>query len=230
MACKDVAEVLSVAELCRRCQDENARYRRGLPAGDRYCLEVIRRAVVERDETCWRELHQIYHPQVVAWCRRGGAGGSPEAEELASIAWQKFWRNFTAEKLGAAAGSSAVLRYLKMCARSAAIDALRAASAPLHLDELSGAPVDQTDAPAEAQVNAESRARFWQIVNAVLRNERERVLLSLMYDVGLKASEIQARRPDLFPEIGQVYRLTRNILDRLSRSVELRRWREEEHV
>ncbi len=50
------------------------------------------------------------------------------------------------------------------------------------------------------------------------------MLIYLKYELGLKSAEIQARRPDLFPSVGDVYRLERNILDRLRRSEALERW------
>jgi len=117
-----------------------------------------------------------------------------------------------------------VLRYLKMCARSAAIDAARTRAPALSLDE---SPVEEADrAPvlAEAHAERDAHARFWSIVNATLRDERERILAHLMYERGLKSAEVQAKRPDLFPTAAEVYRVTRNVLDRLKRNRDLLAW------
>jgi hypothetical protein len=45
--------------------------------------------------------------------------------------------------------------------------------------------------------------------------------------LGLTSAEVQRRRPDLFPAVGEVYRVTRNLLDRLRRSPEMARWMRE---
>jgi DNA-directed RNA polymerase specialized sigma24 family protein len=81
-------------------------------------FELFRRAVAERDELAWQALHGIFNEQVVSWCRVV-AGRRGDVDELAGATWEKFWRNFTPAKLAAASGGTGVLRYLKMCARSA---------------------------------------------------------------------------------------------------------------
>jgi len=50
------------------------------------------------------------------------------------------------------------------------------------------------------------------------------VLMHLSLEIGLKPREIQAQRPDLFPDIKEVYTMTRNVFDRLRRSPEFHRW------
>jgi hypothetical protein len=79
-------------------------------------------------------------------------------------------------------------------------------------------------APAELHADADNRARFWAIVNDSLHDESERVLAHLVYECNLKSAEVQARRPDLFPTVGDVYRITRNVLDRLKRNRALLAW------
>jgi hypothetical protein len=145
-------------------------------------------------------------------------------DDLVSVAWQRFWFNFTPAKLEAANGAPGVLRYLKMCARSGAIDAARCRLQTVSLDDSPIERGDRDPSPAEAHADADRRARFWAIVNAVLRDDSERVVAHLVYERGLKSAEVQARHPDLFPAIGDVYRSTRNILDRLKRNRDLLAW------
>jgi len=227
MACDEAVLARSVDELCRRCREETGRYRRGEPYDDRFCFDMIRRAIVERDESCWSQLHAIYGEQVHAWCRGKAPGPNTEIEELAAVAWEKFLISYRPEKLAAAAGSAAVLRYLKMCAQSVTIDAARARSGTVSLDDAADPP-DPAPAPADVLAERSFHSELWQLVSGMLRNERERVLMHLMYDIGLKSAEIQGQRPDLFSDVGDIYRLTRNIQDRLARSPELRAWRDEQ--
>lgn len=236
----EATEAMSPADLCRRCREETARYRRRESHDDQFCFQVIWRAVTRRDQDCWEGLVGVYGEQVAAWCRR--AGGDPaEVEELAALAWAKFWQHYTAEKLASANGTAAVLRYLQVCAQSAVLDAARARGrrAPVERQRSSSeraAPdaemlvnryPDPAPTPEEVVTAQAASAEVWQAVDALLRTERERVLVYLTYELGLRSAEIQARRPDLFPSVKEVYSATRALHERLGRSSALRRWLEE---
>lgn len=217
-------------QLCLRFREEVLRYRSRLESEGRYAREVIRRAVVERDEPSWQELLSVYHYQVLAWCRRADLRGAYEPEELVAVAWEKFWRNFSVRKFEAAAGAAAVLRYLKLCAYSAVADQARAERATLPLDDVPPEVCGYT-APHEAPaIDAAGRAALWRIVADVLKGECERVVVELMFLRGLRSATVQARRPDLFASVDEVYAVTRNLLDRLRRNPELRDWLEREEI
>lgn len=219
--------LLSADALSLRCREQVARYRHGEGCDDSFTLELFRRAVVERNETAWQALHNIFNEQVLAWCRLA-TGRTYDADELVAVTWEKFWLNFTPGKLAAACGGPGVLRYLKMCARSAAIDAVRMRGSAFSLDESPIEEPDRSPAPSEANADHDARARFWAIVNGTLRDDCERVLAHLVYECGLKPAEVQARRPDLFPSVADVYRITRNLLDRLKRNRAMRAWAADE--
>lgn len=231
-------EAMPAADLCRRCREETARYRRREPHDDQFCFQVIQRAVARRDEGCWEALVAVYGEQVAAWCRR--AGGDPtEVEELTALAWAKFWQHYTAEKLAAANGTAGVLRYLQICAQSVVLDTLRARSrrppqaepptgrrddAARESESLVSRHADPAPTPEETVTARAADAQIWQIVDGLLRSERERVLVYLLYESGLRSAEIQARRPDLFLSVKAVYTATRALHDRLGRSAALREW------
>jgi hypothetical protein len=77
---------------------------------------------------------------------------------------------------------------------------------------------------------AEGRARLRELVLRHARDERDRAIIALSYELGLRSAAVQAARPDLFPTVADVYRATRNLLDRLGRSHELRAWFERERA
>ncbi len=219
----DALRTLSATDLCRRCRAETERYRRREPHDDAFCFEVLRRAITEQDQACWRELVAIYQEQMAAWCRKAGAGPNADTDELTTLAWAKFWKSYTKDKLADAGGMRAVLLYLKTCVRSVVIDEVRTRAATVPLEEGPHEPASHLPSPAEQQAQEAANAELWAIVEQSLRNDRERTLLSLMFELGLKPSEIQARRPDLFPAATDVYRLWRNVGDRLRRNADLRR-------
>ncbi|MER3420050.1 MAG: hypothetical protein C4290_05795 [Chloroflexota bacterium] len=216
-------QTISVTLLCRRAQEEAGRYYAGELCDERFALEIVRRAVVERDELCWEALHTMYSPVVQTWCRAMYRQADLDVEELAALAWEKFWRSFTAAKLAACRGAGSVLAYLKACVHSATVDARRRRPAPLPLDAVNARP-DLAPSPEEAVAEAEERERLRELVLRHARDERDRAIIVLSYELGLRSAAVQAARPDLFPTVADVYRTTRNLLDRLSRSRELHAW------
>lgn len=222
-------DAMPVRHLCRRAQEEADRYRTGVAGDERFAMEVVRRAIVERDEVCWEALHAMYSPVVQGWCRAMYRCADLAAEELAALAWEKFWRSFTAEKLAACRGVSSVLAYLKACVHSVVVDARRRRPAPLPLEAVDAWP-DLVPSPEEVVAEAEGRARLRELVLRHARDERDRAIIALSYELGLRSAAVQAARPDLFPTVADVYRATRNLLDRLGRSHELRAWFERERA
>jgi RNA polymerase sigma factor (sigma-70 family) len=215
------------ADLLSRCQRDLVRYQRGEPHDDCFGLELVRRAVVEQGDQAWEALRQLYQDRVVVWCRRAGADVS-ELDEFVQATWVRFWLHYTPAKLQTATGLCEVLAYLKLCARSTVLDVLRRQRAVTDLgdafDLVDPAPNVEDECLADEQ-----RARFWQLIDAHLLDQRERVLVQLTYAVGMRPAEVQAHRPDLFPTIQDVYRITRNVLDRLRRSDRLRAWFAQQH-
>jgi hypothetical protein len=216
--------VLGVYEVCARFRDETAQYLRGESESDQYNQEVIRRAVVERDEVCWEQLYGVYHDQVLYWCRQAGARWIDDPEEMVALTWEKFWRCYTPEKFAASPGAGGALRYLKMCARSVVVDAARRRAALQRLGTEGHQHAAAVLAPDEELAGIDARDRFWAIVESCLRDDRERALMRLMFELGLRSADVQACRPELFPTVADVYRTTRNILDRLRRNRDLAVW------
>src|SRR5262249_52243823 len=130
------------------------------------------------------------------------------------------------EKLAAGGNLGAALGYLKSCARSAVLDQGRR-HARRQAHEKQVATVDDVsgdEALAEPDLaNLDSEA-FWAIIAQHLHDERERLLLYLTYELGLRPAEIYQLHPDQFPDVREVYKMTRNILDRLRRSRALADW------
>ncbi|MHB8573974.1 MAG: sigma-70 RNA polymerase sigma factor region 4 domain-containing protein [Dehalococcoidia bacterium] len=226
---------LPAQEVCRRCREETARYRRGEVHDDRYCFDTFRRAIVDRADICWEALLDIFAERVEAWCRIARKDPHCDVEELVAVTWQRFLHAFTPERLAKADGTKSVLKYLKLCAWSVVADAGRAETWELSLDreigDADGTPItlgqrlaDPGPLPYETVADADAAAELWRLINGCLKNEAERELMRLTLELGLKSREIQAQRPDLFRTTDDVYKMTRNVSDRLRRSPELRIW------
>jgi DNA-directed RNA polymerase specialized sigma24 family protein len=213
-------------ELARRARDEMAHYRRNEPHDDRYAFELFHRTLVEGERVGWQVIVELYEDQLQAWCSWASGRDGQRAEDLAARTWERFWRSYTPAKLAHAGGLAGILRYLKLCAGSVAIDAARERHTLESLEYLSVDPGDSAPSPADMAIRGAAREAFWQIIEGQLTDERERVVVSLRYTWGYRPAEIQTQRPDLFPTVQEVYRVTRNVLDRFRRCDELRRWQE----
>ncbi len=66
---------------------------------------------------------------------------------------------------------------------------------------------------------------LWEVIESLLQNERERRLAYLLYHCGLKPRDIVRYRPEEFSDVQEIYRLTRNIMERLLRNCDQIRWR-----
>jgi DNA-directed RNA polymerase specialized sigma24 family protein len=223
-------------ELCSLCRAQVQRFRRGEDYDDAFCMEIFRRAIVGRDNDCWRELQSIYKDQVVSWCRRGGSGVNLSLEDLAALTWERFWLSFGPEKFALANGTPAIQRYLKACTFSTVIDTTREQRGTLSLNNapysdsgeegltLADSLVDASPTPEESLLDNSRRNAFRELVQNHTTSDKEKTLLYLKYQLGLSSAEVQKRRPDLFPAVNEVYRVTRNLLDRLRRSPEMAQW------
>src|SRR6266568_3082967 len=87
-------------------------------------------------------------------------------------------------------------------------------------------PLPELDFATEAAVeDQDDGSELWKIIRDMLPNERERRLAFLLFHCNLKPREIVRLRPQEFPDVTEVHRMKRNIVDRLARSADLVRWR-----
>ena len=220
---------MSPIQLAARCHNT-----RSDGSHEPFCFELFRRAIVNRCALCWHYLHNQYYSLVCHWVCQRTSSDADTVADLVQNAFIAFWRFYTADKLDCARGLADVLKYLKSCAVSAAIGAYRQAERePLTVgwneQVVEGhAALQSTEASALQRMAARS---LWAIIESSCRDQRERLLAHLTFVTGLRPRHIAERHPDLFPEVGDVYRLKRNLLDRLRRNPDLRamlenRWNE----
>jgi hypothetical protein len=189
------------------------------------CYELFRRAIVAGEEQAWNLIYQCYLPQVCKWVQRtaGFAASGEEADFFANRALQKFWTAFSAEKFTASPDLAAILQYLKLCAHSVVIDAMRAPKT-LGLDY---AGLTKPSFEGEWLV-MEERQRFWALLLRIIEDEREQLLLHHRYVLGRRPQQIAADLPTHFADVDEVYRLLQSILGRLRRDKRIRTFGENE--
>jgi RNA polymerase sigma factor (sigma-70 family) len=206
---------LAASQLAARCQNKR-------PDGSHepFCLELFRRAILEGCSLCWHYVYRQYYALVRYWVFRRSPPDPDEIDDLTQEAFTAFWRSYTSDKLARAQGLRDVLSYLKSCAGSAVAQAHRKTERAILEAEWDEWVVDSDASAHSAEAAAMQRMsaqELWEAVEACCNGEREHLLVHLMFREGLKPRHIAERFPDLFPTVSDVYRVERNLLERLRR-------------
>lgn len=213
---------LSVDDLARYCTEETNKFLRQSVSNDRYCLELFRRAIVKRDEDAWGCIYQQYAPLVLTWVNQHQSAASLLGQDggaLVNASFAKFAQALTPTKMGNFASLAAILKYLKMCVHSVIADELRTRQARQYEERLDAIEQEpSTEDPAEDVVSGLSARSLWQVIQEELNREDERLLIYLAYVHGMKPGEICAQHRQFFPSVEDVYRIKRNVLERLRRN------------
>jgi DNA-directed RNA polymerase specialized sigma24 family protein len=211
-------EGFTVEDLSRRCEEESARYLRHETYTDRFCFELFRRAIVERNDVAWAAVYDRYSEMVRRWL-----DSLPDAADVGIAgAFERFWRAITPAKFERFESLSAILQYLKMCVHTAELDRRRAQRKTAREQPFTeGYDLLAHDNPEETATHAVDARVFWAHVQRLLDDRKELRVVYLSYVIGLTPRAICERHGDAFPDIQEVYRLKRTALDRLKRAPEL---------
>lgn len=214
-----------LAELVVACRVETERFLRREPSRDAFCFEIIRRAVCDRDQRAWAAVFAQYRGMVIAWVRRHPASVSTNEDDefWVNRTFDRFWTAIGPERFGAFPNMASLLRYLKMCTHSVLLDEARARSvAPS--EALPAQAAEDIVAPdvADVAVGQLAVSALWAAIGAQMQDEAERRVAYLCFVLDLKPREVHERHPELFPTVADVYRIKRNLLDRLRRNPEIR--------
>jgi DNA-directed RNA polymerase specialized sigma24 family protein len=222
---QDVAG-MSVAALARACQQETSRFLAGQPSCPWYGYELFRRAVCLGDDAAWHALVRQYRGTVRVWAKRSSAlaAAGGEADDWVDLAFARFWGAVRPERFPQFPDLASLLRYLQLCLHSLLADAARARATAARPLDAGGAAGPELPDVGSAVVAALAARELWEIVMGEVEDETERLLVRLSFVENLKPRQVQARYPDRFPCVGDVYRIKRNLLDRLRRCPRLARF------
>jgi hypothetical protein len=216
---------LPLRELAARCREETLRFLRGEPRDDAYCFEVFERAVALRDDDAWEAIMIQYRGIVLAYVGQHAAPAilrEPD-DYWVNRAFQRFWTAVGPERFGQFADLAGLLKYLKLCVHSEVMDEMRArkTASVTSLDELS----ETAPAPNNAERSALGKLageQLWETILRELQDEGEQVVAYLSFARDLKPAEIFQRHPRLYDSVADVYRVKRNVIERLRRSADIR--------
>jgi hypothetical protein len=202
-------------ELGKLCAQHTSR--RGPPTpGLDPCYELFCRAFDDPpDEAAWQAVLKQYQKLILLWL---GQHGSQDTCQQVFINFWKAQNNADAAFAARFPHTSAVMEYLKCCALTVRIATHRAKKKQEILQE-------RLERAARAELLLARTRQGWspthfdlkQLVSSRLNDEQERVVFEATYQRGLPPREIQAERPDLFPDTRRVHRVKENLLKRLGR-------------
>lgn len=211
--------------LADQCSQQTSRFFHGRENDTRYCFEIFRRAILERDNQAWEMIPRLYGDQVIRWVRRHPAFASTGEEEAYFVnrALEKLWQAVPAERFGHFPDLKHLLSYLQLCVYSVITDYTRAvAQMALDLDfeQVEAAPAPEI--PLEDRVADRSGAvELWNMIAARLHDAREVEVAYEAFVLNLKPAEISERHPGNYQGTKEIYRIKENIVDRLRRDRDL---------
>ena len=215
----DQMNLTTLADLCR---DELNRYRRRESSEEQYCMELLRRAVLEQAEQAWAVMQQCFSETLRCWIRSHASRDTvlllDSEENYIAQTIARFWFALRDEPV-TFPSLAALLNYLRATLNGILIDTLRQYRrpqvAPLPEPGFVEEPV------AEDTLDGES---IWQSIQSLLSDPCERRLSYLLYYCGLKPREIIKHCPGEFRDVKEIYRLNQNLIGRLRRNRDRLRW------
>jgi RNA polymerase sigma factor (sigma-70 family) len=215
---------LSVEELALRCQQEHEKFLAGSDSDEAYGLELFHRALFDHDQVAWQAIYAQYQPIVDHWirCYSRFRYTNEEAAFFVNAAFTRFWQAVSRWEIGARFDTlPQLLGYLKCCVHSAIEDECRRqqrwSRGTVDWDEFIEFVPDAALSVEEHAIGQVARDILEWAVRSRLQDEKEEVIATLSWVYGLPPSEIQARHPDLFADVRQIYKIKQNILSRLQR-------------
>lgn len=228
MSYEDNLPQLSLEVIAQRCSEETERFRLRLQDDSKYCFELFRRAICERVELAWDFIYKQYESQVTIWVkeRLGFDAGSGNIDFFVNAAFAKMWHAVTVEKFGRFSEVKSLLYYLKMCVYSVIVDHNRLVEPPSQYfpDESPIWGKDPGLEPEETVIDREKHQAFWEWINTRLQDDKERLVVYGSYNLDLKPKELYAKFRNVFHSVAEIYTMKQNILARLQRDPEFRKF------
>ena len=217
-------KTLSNEALAAQCSREIDHYRKGEPWTDEYGLELLRRAIVQGDQEAWVGIQHCFNGLVRGWLRRHPkrevACRLESEENYVAQTFERFWQATASTRHVEFNTLAAALQYLRASLNGVILDTLRAYARPREviLPEAGEAGELQAEDTAD-------RGEVWEALQTMLSDEREKRLAYLLFHCGLKSREIIRFCPQEWSDVREIYRLRRNIMERILHNADQLRWR-----
>ena len=136
-----------------------------------------------------------------------------------ALSAERFWQATVRQQIAFKTLAGA-LTYLRASLHGAILDTLRVYTRPREV------PLPEPGEPGELYGEDQSNSsEVWEFLQTILPGAREQRLAYLLYHCGLKPREVLHFCQQEFNDIQEIYRLRRNIVERVLRHADQLRWR-----
>src|SRR5712692_7019252 len=170
---------MKLTTLAELSTHELQRHRGKQPVDDRYCLEILRRALVEQTDEAWSVLQLCFSETVRGWIRSHPSSDvallRDSEENYVAQTFSRFWFAVRDQRLEFTT-LYAALSYLHATLNGLIMDTLRShlRSREVHFPE----PGCSQDPMVEDTIDGQS---IWNSIQLLLPDEREKRLAYLLY-------------------------------------------------
>lgn len=216
--------LLSLPVLAAYCLREIDKYRRGEPYTEGYSLELLHRAITQKDQEAWTCVQHCFGGMVHDWVRRHpqkAVACCLESEEnYVAQAFERFWHATAYNRQLEFRTLAVAFQYLRASVSGAILDTLRMYQ---RLEEVS---LPDPGVPGEpAREDETFSSELWNILEGILPNPREQRLAYLLFQRGLEPREIVQFCSQEWNSVQEIYSVRHTIMERVLGKVDILRWR-----
>jgi len=219
-------EVMSISELTSYCIKEILLYQKGVLQQEMYCIELLRRAMLQGKQDAWKSVQKLLSETVRGWIseypRKEEACDLESEETYVDRAFARFYL-LSVSQQREFSQLSAALQYLKVCLSGVILWKLRACS------RTRAFPLPTFGDTGESTVvHATDNDIVWNILCRLCKSVREQRLAYLLFQCGLQPRDIVNYYPQEFHDLREIVRVRYTILEQLLQHVNcLDDWRED---
>jgi hypothetical protein len=211
--------IMSISELADQCMNEINHYHTGVHLSDRYCAELLFRAILQGDQDAWKAVQLCLSETVRGWLdrhpKREAACRLDSEEKYIAEAFARFHQAAVLQQVEFSRLSSA-LQYLRVSLNGVLLDTLRASSSPIVTLLPKRKPCNSDMSTTESEV--------WEMLENMPLDNRERRLAYLLFNCGLRPKDIVHSFPEEFYDVHEISLLRCTIIERLLDHVDQHMW------
>ncbi|MBN1873650.1 MAG: sigma-70 family RNA polymerase sigma factor [Anaerolineae bacterium] len=212
----------TIEVLARQCAAQMQLYRKQRDYDAVPCYELFRRACQEQQETAWHAIYVQYMDLVHYWLGKMVY----EDEGLINQVFSRFWHAVSAERFANFPNLGSCLAFLKRCAQTTAIDAVRSrereqvyATARVGIASILRDAYSSDMGEVLDHIAAEA---LYVSAQAHLEGIQEKLVFCACFEWAMPPRQIAARWPEHFTDAHEVSRVKERILRRLRRDEQVR--------
>jgi len=207
---------MGLPDLAAQCLRELGNYRRGEPCTEAYGLEMLHRAIIQRDQEARAWVQHCFGGMVRGWLhchpQREIACRLESEEHYIAQTFERFWQAAIRTQEGAIGSLEVALRYVRASLNGALLETLRAYSGP------GESTISHPHEAEERLIQKKGTGiEVWALIQDRMHNAREQRLAYLLFHCGLSPREVLRCCSREFNDLREISHLRYSILEHLLR-------------